>query len=216
MHYVLPFFVHQRQIDWLSQETSEHEVELAMWHKLLEKYAIQVDEYITATNTLSSQTDTTGGKLIVPNLTAVHMVSTALFINYAYNSYSSDMCICYMCNAIQLTVAVHYAINTCMQAIERRAVRLAERLAKQQEEQQKQEQQEQQQAALELQRKQQSRKAELHKPKKQPATKKHASISHEADSVSAESYDTASDGYTDDDAYDDHVYDSEYDSDASE
>jgi hypothetical protein len=64
-----------QQIDWLSQETSEYEAELNMWYKLLEKYAVQVDDYITATNTLTSQTDTTGGKLIVPNLTAVHLVS---------------------------------------------------------------------------------------------------------------------------------------------
>jgi hypothetical protein len=69
-----------QQIDWLSQETNEHEVELNLWYKLLENYAVQVDDYITATNTLTSQSDTTGGKLIVPNLTAVHMVSyTQLF-----------------------------------------------------------------------------------------------------------------------------------------
>jgi hypothetical protein len=46
-----------------------------MWYKLLEKYTVQVDDYITATNTLTSQTDTTGGKLIIPNLTALHVVS---------------------------------------------------------------------------------------------------------------------------------------------
>jgi hypothetical protein len=63
-----------QQVDWLSQETNEHEAELNMWYKLLEKHAVQVDDYITATNTLTSQSDTVGGKLMIPSLTAVHMV----------------------------------------------------------------------------------------------------------------------------------------------
>jgi hypothetical protein len=119
-----------------------------------------------------------------------------------------------------------YASNTYVQAIERRAERLAERLATQQQQEEEnerkllQQQQQQEQAALELQREQQSGKAETHKLTRKSAPIKRAIISNEVHVVSEESCDGASEDYTDvyddDDTYDDHVYDSEYDSDASE